>query len=368
MMDENQRPKAMPFAGPTQQRKLAGSDLPGCEVAAFYKFAPVKGLAATQMRLKIMCEANGIRGMILVAPEGLNGTIAGASEAIEITLKGIRAEPGFERMEHKTSFTPTMPFKRLKVRLKKEIVTIGDASVDPGNRVGTYVEPKDWNALILDPDVLVIDTRNTYECGLGTFEGAIDPGTRSFSEFPAFVRQNFDPARQRKVAMFCTGGIRCEKASSFMLGEGYSDVFHLKGGILSYLEQVPAEESLWQGSCFVFDERVAVGHGLQPEPVRLCMGCNTPLGEEAMQQPDYEEGVCCPACSSVLTQTQKSSARERQMQVKLALKRGTQHLGPRDLGPRDLGPRDFGSRDFGSRDFGSRDFGSRQGKSGPGQK
>jgi UPF0176 protein len=299
------------------------------EIAAFYKFSRVPNIEATQARLKQLCESNNIRGILLVAPEGLNGTIAGEPAALAAALQGIRAEPGFADLTHKTSFAAAAPFRRIKVRLKKEIVTIGDTSVDPNARVGTYVDPKDWNALISDPDVVVIDTRNDYEVGIGTFKGALDPETKAFGEFPAYINKNLDPAKHRKVAMFCTGGIRCEKASSFMLQEGFEEVYHLKGGILSYLEHVPAEESLWQGGCFVFDERVAVGHGLQPLPAKLCISCNTPLAADAMQHPAYEEGVCCSVCVDTLTPIQLASNRERVKQILLAKKRGVNHLGPR---------------------------------------
>jgi UPF0176 protein len=209
------------------------------------------------------------------------------------------------------------------VRIKKEIVTIGDASVDPNRAVGTYVEPSDWNALIADPAVLLIDTRNAYEVAIGQFDGAIDPKTEHFGDFPAYVRQHFDPEKHKKIAMYCTGGIRCEKASSFMLSEGFESVFHLKGGILAYLEQIAEEDSRWRGGCFVFDERVAVGHGVQPLPIRLCVSCDSALTAEALASPDYEEGVACPNCVDKLTIEQKASARERQKQ--LVLKSGFDH-------------------------------------------
>jgi UPF0176 protein len=299
------------------------------EIAAFYKFAPIADVQATQARLKQLCEANDIRGILLVAPEGLNGTISGSSDKLAATLQAIRREKGFADLTHKTSFTSKLPFRRIKVRVKKEIVTIGDPSVDPNARLGTYVEPKDWNALISDPEMIVIDTRNLFEYAVGTFKGAIDPGTRSFGEFPAFIRKNFDPQKHRKVAMFCTGGIRCEKASSFMLQEGFEEVYHLKGGILSYLEHIPADQSLWEGGCFVFDERVAVGHGLQPQPAKLCVSCDTLLTADLIQHSAYEEGVCCPVCADRLSEAQLNSNRERMKQIRLAKKRGEQHLGPK---------------------------------------
>jgi UPF0176 protein len=240
----------------------------------------------------------------------------------------LREITGLPAIEHKTSHADDMPFLRMKVRLKEEIVTIGDKSVDPLEQVGTYVEPKDWNALISDPEVLVIDTRNDFEVRIGSFKGAVDPQTKSFGDFPSYVRDNLDPARHRKVAMFCTGGIRCEKATSLMLREGFEEVYHLKGGVLRYLEEIPPAQSLWEGACFVFDKRVAVGHGLSVEDYQLCHGCLSPLSVSDRQSPDYEEGVSCPYCASTLTQAQKASSRERHKQETLAKKRGRTHLGP----------------------------------------
>jgi UPF0176 protein len=306
---------------PAMGATSSGDSAAAIEIAAFYLFARVADAPALQARLRKLCERHAIKGIILVAPEGINGTIAATPLNLQAALVELRAEPGFHGLKHKASFTSAMPFRHLKVRLKREIVTIGDASVDPVAKVGDYVEPEDWNRLIADPDVLVIDARNGFEVAVGTFEGALDPQTRSFSEFPDYVRRNLDPARHRKVAMFCTGGIRCEKASSFMLREGFEQVFHLKGGILNYLEHIPEAQSLWRGGCFVFDERVAVGHGLKPLPLRLCLSCDAPLTSEALQSPDYEEGVSCPACTHRLTKAQKASARERQRQMTLAAKR-----------------------------------------------
>ncbi len=298
-------------------------------VAAFYRFHRLTDLPRLRTALQALCDEQGVRGILLIAPEGFNGTIAAAPDALDTVLDGIGTITGSGLIEAKFSTTTKPPFRRLKVRIKKEIVTIGDPSVDPVASVGTYVDARDWNTLIADPDVLLIDTRNAYEVAVGTFAGAIDPGTRSFGEFPAYVRANLDPAKHRRVAMFCTGGIRCEKASSFMLGEGFEEVYHLKGGILKYLETVQESDSRWNGGCFVFDERVAVGHGLKPQPVRLCQSCNTPLDADALSSPGYEEGVSCPRCVETLTDQQKASARERQRQVELAEKRGERHLGPR---------------------------------------
>jgi UPF0176 protein len=232
-------------------------------VSAFYKFVALPRFEELRAPLLEACRSHGIKGTILLAAEGINGTIAGEPEAHAAIMRVIRAIPEFWDLESKESFAEHMPFLRMKVRLKKEIVTLGVAGVDPTRQVGTYVEPADWNALISDPDVLVIDTRNGFEVAHGTFAGAIDPKTRSFGEFPAFVRDHLAGAENRKIAMFCTGGIRCEKATSFMLQQGYENVYHLKGGILKYLEKVLPEQSLWRGSCFVFDEREALGHGLE---------------------------------------------------------------------------------------------------------
>ena len=232
------------------------------EVSAFYMFVPLPHFAELRAPLRELCLENGIKGTILLASEGINGTIAGEPHSLRNVMAGIRSYPQFADLESKSSHAPDMPFQRMKVRLKKEIVTLGIEGVDPNLRIGRYVAPEDWNALIADPDVLVIDTRNGFEVAAGTFRRAIDPQTRSFGDFPSFVREKLSGEKHRRIAMFCTGGIRCEKATSFMLSEGFENVFHLKGGILKYLETVPAEQSLWQGGCFVFDERIALGHGL----------------------------------------------------------------------------------------------------------
>ncbi len=231
-------------------------------VAALYKFVDLPDYADLRAPLRAIMDAHKVKGTLLLAREGVNGTIAGSRDGIDAVLAHLRSDPRLADLEHKESYCDAQPFLRAKVRLKKEIVTLGVPGVDPNARVGTYIDPKDWNALIADPDVILIDTRNDYEVAIGTFEGAIDPKTASFGEFPEYVRANLDPRTHKKVAMFCTGGIRCEKASSFMLQEGFEEVFHLKGGILKYLEEIPAEQSRWRGECFVFDERVALGHGL----------------------------------------------------------------------------------------------------------
>jgi UPF0176 protein len=257
-------------------------------VAAFYKFVPIEDINHKQQALRELCEENAIKGTILLAREGINGTIAGTREAIDRVFTCLRSDPSFGDLQYKESYTQKNPFRRLKVRLKKEIVTIGIPEVDPNSCVGTYVEPKDWNELISADDVVVIDTRNDYEVKIGSFKGAIDPQTDSFREFPDYVQNNLDPQKQPKVAIFCTGGIRCEKASSYLISRGFKEVYHLKGGILKYLEEVPATESLWEGECFVFDDRVTVTHDLTAGSYRLCYGCGQPI-------PNLES-VSCPRC------------------------------------------------------------------------
>ncbi len=300
------------------------------DVAAFYHFGQLHDYASLQAPLTDFCESRGVMGICLLAAEGINGTLAGLPRDMQAVLAEIRRLTGFAGLEHKMSFADTMPFLRLKVRLKKEIVTLGVPTVDPTRLVGTYVEPEDWNALIADPDIVLIDTRNADEVRIGTFEGAIDPQTRSFSQFPDYVKTHLDPQKHQKIAMFCTGGIRCEKASNYMLQEGFAEVYHLKGGILKYLDVVPEDQSKWHGNCFVFDRRVAVGHGLKvASHLHLCAGCRAPLSLEERQSNAYEEGVCCPYCVAVLTPQQKASARERHKQMLLAEQRGTSHLGPR---------------------------------------
>lgn len=295
------------------------------KIAAFYQFAPLANYTAFQAPLLEAMQARRVCGSILLAEEGINGTIAALPERLDEALDEISRVIGLDHLEPKFSFGAQKPFRRMKVRLKKEIVTIGKVHANPNEKVGTYVEPQDWNALISDPDVVVIDTRNSYEFGVGTFARAIEPQTESFSEFPAWVRENLKD-KSKKVAMFCTGGIRCEKASSFMKHEGFEQVFHLKGGILKYLEDVPANKSLWHGGCFVFDERVAVGHELKVMDFSLCHGCMNPVSAEDRQHSKYEEGVCCPACADTLSAAQVASNRERQKQIKLAAARGEKHL------------------------------------------
>jgi UPF0176 protein len=300
------------------------------KVAAFYRFHRLDDPPAIREQLIPGLRRMETKGSVLLAPEGVNGTIAGTPGDVEKALAEIVRCCGLPELDRKYSESQNLPFLRMKVRLKKEIVTIGNAPADPNEVVGEYVEPEDWNALLSDPDVILVDTRNAYEHRVGTFEGAIDPGTDSFSQFPDWVRKYLASKKGKKIATFCTGGIRCEKATSFMRMEGFEKVYHLKGGILKYLEEVHADESRWRGGCFVFDERVAVGHGLKPLDFTVCHGCLMPVSAKERRSPHYEEGVCCPACTSSLTETQKSSNRERQKQYELAESRGRRHLGPKE--------------------------------------
>lgn len=284
-------------------------------VAALYRFVALDDPKRLRAEALAVLEAAGACGTLLVAPEGVNGTLAAPEGAMAGLIEGLDGLFGVRHGELKFSAAEEKPFNRLKVRLKREIITMRAPEADPTKRVGTYVEPKDWNALIADPDVLVIDTRNTYETRVGTFEGAVDPGIETFTEFKDFVADKLDPERTRKVAMFCTGGIRCEKASSYMLAHGFSEVFHLKGGILQYLEDVPAEESRWQGECFVFDGRVALGHGLAEADWNRCYGCGAPLSADDLAAPSYELGVSCPHCIDAQTPERAAGLRMRQRQI-----------------------------------------------------
>ncbi|RED14349.1 oxygen-dependent tRNA uridine(34) hydroxylase TrhO [Pontivivens insulae] len=296
------------------------------KVAALYKFvriaAPEQLVETVDRRLR----AEGVRGILLIAREGLNGTLAGTPEGIDAVLAYLRALPGCADLQAKISHTEEAPFRKLRVRLKKEIVTLGAGDVDPNASVGRYVRPEDWSAVITDPDTVVIDTRNDYEVAIGSFEGAIDPKTPSFRDFPAWWAKNADAFEGKKVAMFCTGGIRCEKSTSWLLSQGVEDVCHLQGGILAYLEQVPEEQSHWNGSCFVFDERVSVGHGVEPGPHVLCGGCRRPLAPEDLDHPDFERGVSCHHCIGERSEADRARFRQRQKQIDLAAARGETHL------------------------------------------
>lgn len=297
-------------------------------VAALYKFVTLEDFHEMREPLLQACTEAGIKGSLLLAHEGINGTVAGSREGIDRVLAYLRADPRLADLEHKESLDTAQPFLRMKVKLKKEIVTLGVEGVDPNRVVGTYVDPRDWNAIISDPEVLVLDTRNDYEVEIGTFKNALNPNLQTFREFPDYVQQ-FDPAKHKKVAMFCTGGIRCEKASAFMLQQGFDEVYHLKGGILKYFEEVPAADSLWQGECFVFDNRVAVNHALEKGRYILCHACGWGVTDADKESPLYEEGVSCARCCESLTDEQKERFRERRKQIELSALRGEQHMGVR---------------------------------------
>lgn len=296
-------------------------------VAALYKFTSLPDYTHLREPLQNMCDLLDVKGTLLLAEEGLNGTIAGYAKSISDIIDFLKADSRLSDLDVKYSAAEHMPFYRMKVRLKREIVTMGVDGVDPNKTVGTYVEPSDWNDLISDPDTILIDTRNDYEVGIGTFQGAMNPNTKTFREFPDWVDANRDAINKPKIAMFCTGGIRCEKASSFMLENGFEDVYHLKGGILKYLETQPKAESLWEGDCFVFDQRVAVTHGLEESEYDQCFACRRPITEDEKLRPEYEKGVSCHHCHAEMTDTQKAAFAERQKQIALAKQRGETHIG-----------------------------------------
>ncbi|MEM6414122.1 MAG: rhodanese-related sulfurtransferase [Pseudomonadota bacterium] len=300
-------------------------------VAAFYKFAKIPNISSYKALIAKEGCSLGVRGSILLAEEGVNGTIAGTREGIDRVTDVIRTLPGCSTLEYKESAAENLPFKRLKVRLKKEIITMGEA-VDAVKDVGTYVDPEDWNALLDDPDVVLVDTRNSYEISIGTFKGAIDPEIETFSEMPKRIDQIADgladKVSQKKLAMFCTGGIRCEKSTAYAKSLGFAGVYHLKGGILKYLEVVPAEQSKWQGACYVFDDRVSIVHGLKKGTHIACAACGRPVSEEQQSSEHYIEGVQCPACVGEYSEEQRARFKERQRQIELAEARGRHHFGP----------------------------------------
>jgi UPF0176 protein len=296
-------------------------------VAALYKFAALPDFEAMIPPLKALCDAHGVKGTILMATEGVNGTIAGSREGIDAVSRHLRSDDRLKDLEYKESFAKEQPFFRMKVRPKKEIVTMGVPGIDPHKMVGRYVDPEAWNDLISDPDVIVLDTRNDYECGIGTFPGSIIPNTETFRQFPDFVKKNLNPAQHKKVAMFCTGGIRCEKASSYMLSQGFEEVYHLKGGILKYLEVIKAEESLWNGECFVFDNRASVKVGLEEGDFDLCHGCRYPISVQDKESSKYVPGVTCPQCFDKASAKKIRRAAERHRQVVIAKERNQKHIG-----------------------------------------
>ncbi len=284
-------------------------------VAALYRFVRLNDFEDLQKPIHDQMVELGVCGSLLLASEGINGTVSGSREGIDKLLSYLRDDPRLSSLEVKESFALEAPFKRTRVRLKKEIVTMGVEGIDPNDSVGTYVDPQDWNALISDPEVTLIDTRNDYEVAIGTFEGAVNPETQSFRQFPSFVDDELDPQKHRKVAMFCTGGIRCEKSTAFLRKKGFEEVYHLKGGILKYLEEVPEEDSKWEGDCFVFDKRVSVGHNLQLGEHLMCYGCGWPVDSEAQHETSFVPGVQCPHCAEQITEEQRNRFTERQRQI-----------------------------------------------------
>ena len=296
-------------------------------VCALYKFVALPNFESIRAPLLAHMENAEIRGTLLLAKEGINGTVAGSQQAIDGLLAWLATQEGLADIVCKLSFDEQMPFYRTKVKLKKEIVTMGVEGIDPREVVGTYVKPKDWNALISDPEVLLVDTRNDYEVQIGTFKDAVNPVTETFREFPEYVKENLDPVRHKKVAMFCTGGIRCEKSTAYLKEQGFDEVYHLEGGILKYLEEVKPEQSLWEGECFVFDNRVAVNHQLEKGIYDQCNACRMPITQEEMQTEAYVQGVSCPHCIDKISDEQRQRFIERERQVQLAKQRGEAHIG-----------------------------------------
>ena len=295
-------------------------------IAALYHFTHFDEPAVLQAQLQEKCNCLGIKGSVLLAHEGINGTIAGSRFGIDQILQHLKSLPGCKELQHKESSALYSPFPRMKVKIKKEIVSMGQPNVDPKTAVGNYVEPKDWNEFISTPNIALIDTRNDYEIGIGTFEGAMNPKTKSFREFPKWWKKNKEQLQGRRIAMFCTGGIRCEKSTNYLLGQGVKEVYHLKGGILKYLEEVPETSSKWNGKCFVFDARVSVGHGLKEGPHKLCYACRRPILPEDQYRQEYEHGVACHQCIDETSEFDKKRFRERQKQIQLARERGESHM------------------------------------------
>jgi UPF0176 protein len=296
-------------------------------VAALYHFVALDNFRELRQPLLNMMLKHRVKGTLLLAQEGINGTIAGSQVSIDILLDWIRLDDRLQDLRCKFSYHEKTPFYRSRVKLKKEIVTMGVEGIDPRQSVGTYIKPEDWNALISDPEVTLVDTRNSYESAIGTFKSAIVPDTRSFREFPQYVAENLDPVKHRKVAMFCTGGIRCEKSTALLRQQGFEEVYHLQGGILKYLEDVPESESLWQGECFVFDNRVSVTHALEKGSYDQCHACRLPITDSDKQSERYQQGVSCPACYDQKSEQERNRYREREKQVQLAKHRGESHIG-----------------------------------------
>jgi len=297
------------------------------QVCALYKFVRLESFEALREPLLAAMEKHDVRGTLLLALEGINGTIAGPKDGIEAVLRHLTSDERLNKLSYKISYNEENPFQRTKVKLKKEIVTMGVEGIDPNHVVGTYVKPQDWNALISDPDVVVVDTRNDYEVEIGTFKDALNPDTETFREFPQYVKDNLDKTKHKKVAMYCTGGIRCEKSTAYLKEQGFDEVYHLEGGILKYLEEVPKEESLWEGECFVFDGRVAVNHDLEQGQYDQCFACRFPLTVDEMKSEHYVKGVSCHRCHDKVTDEQRARFAERERQMQLAEQRGENHIG-----------------------------------------
>lgn len=300
---------------------------PSVVVCALYNFVQLDNHEALREPLLALMLKHHIKGTLLLAKEGINGTVASDQKGIDALMQWFAQDERLANTVTKESYVDDMPFYRSKVKLKKEIVTMGVEGIDPRHVVGTYVKPKDWNNLISDPEVLLVDTRNDYEVGIGTFKGAIDPNTKTFREFPEYVAENLDPEKHKKVAMFCTGGIRCEKSTAYLKEQGFEDVYHLEGGILKYLEEVKPEESMWEGECFVFDNRVSVNHNLEKGEYDQCHACRRPITEEDKKHPAYKAGVSCHHCIDEYSDEQRQRFEERERQIQLAKKRGEQHIG-----------------------------------------
>ena len=296
-------------------------------VCALYHFVRLENCTAFRQPMLNILKQHSVKGTLLLAPEGINGTIAGGRDEIDAVLAWLTQQEQFKNLSYKESYTDTEPFYRTKVKLKKEIVTMGIEDIDPNNIVGTYVKPENWNDLISDPDVLLVDTRNDYETSIGTFKGAVNPNTETFREFPDYAQQHLNPENHKKVAMFCTGGIRCEKSTAFLKQQGFEEVYHLQGGILKYLEEVPAEQSLWEGECFVFDNRVSVNHQLEKGNYDQCYACRMPITEADKLHPHYQQGISCHLCYDKTSPLQKQRYIERQKQINLAKQRGQEHIG-----------------------------------------
>jgi len=296
-------------------------------ISALYHFVILDNYKQLRQPLLDLMLQHEIKGTLLLAREGINGTVAGNQQAIDTLLNWLKSDSRLADLRHKNSYDESMPFYRTRVKLKKEIVTMGVEGIDPNQVVGTYVKPEHWNALISDPDVLLVDTRNAYETAIGTFKNALDPNTETFREFPEYVKQNLDPQKHKKVAMFCTGGIRCEKSTAYLKEQGFNEVYHLQGGILKYLENVAEKDTLWEGECFVFDNRVSVNHSLEKGSYDQCHACRLPITEKDKQSEKYIQGVSCPHCFDKKTDAQRARFMEREKQVQLAKKRGEEHIG-----------------------------------------